>query len=388
MTTVRVSYGERNPTHEVSLSDGVTTYGLIFAGGSRALQEVPLSPPAAEFANSQVNWIGGKGRLRFQDDETGYFDDYFLWSTHDQRLLPSLQWRFATGLRSGDTSLPGNTSSISWWSLYGNTPASKIARYLAISFVASSSYNADKGYLYIRRRGPPGTMHFELCSNNAGVPGTVLQTVTKTTSDITDTINVFQVFDWSGTQALVSTTTYHVKIYGASSDTSTDYWQVLCNNGGTSAYSANGSSWNTASVSMFYRVVDAATSRQWFFFQLEGAFYAVSKNDSGAASVIKMNGVRGTATSGTTSSLTDTNLAMTTNQYVGAYIRIYDGVGDGQIAVIASNTATAFTASFAIAPDATSRYLVYSTDVWNAITGTPGLGVVTGKPAIGNAIAY
>jgi hypothetical protein len=40
-----------------------------------------LSPPARAFENEQRNWIGGRGTLRFDEDPTGYFDDFFLWST-------------------------------------------------------------------------------------------------------------------------------------------------------------------------------------------------------------------------------------------------------------------------------------------------------------------
>lgn len=390
MTTVTVSYGELEPTHDISLSDGSTTYGLIFAGGSRALQEIPLSPPADAFANEQKNWVGGRGRIKYEDDQSGYFDDFSLWSTTEQKLMPSLQWRFATGIRSGvDSSLPGDNASMAWWKLYGNDPTNKIAPYLAIPFVASSSYSAKTIYLYLRRRGTPGTLTARLRTDSAGSPSSVLKSIQVTTSTITDTINVFQAFVITSAQALTSGTTYWITIEDDGTATSSNYWSVLCNASGTSSkYSTDLSSWTTSTVSMYYRVTDADTSRQWFFFPHEGAFYAVSRNDDGTTSALKTNGVRGTATSGTTTTLTDTNLAMTTNQYAGAYIRIFDGTGDGQIRQIVSNTSTAFTVATWIAPDTTSRYVVYGTDVWTTTTGTPGLSVVRTKPVSIGGIVY
>lgn len=393
MTTVTVSYGELEPTHDISLSDGSTTYGLIFAGGSRVLQEIPLSPPADAFANEQNNWVGGRGKKEFEDDQTGYYNDFSLWSTTEGKLLPSLQWRFFYGRTGSDTNLPGDNMNIAWWKLYGNDPTNKVARYLAVPFVASSSYNADKGYLYMRKRGSPGTLTFELCSDTTGSPGSVLKTVVTT---VTDTVGLFTVFDWTTTQALVSGTTYWVKIYGDAADTSASYWEVLCNLGATSKYSAAGSVWTTSTVTMFHRVTGADVNRQWFFFHLNGGFYAVDKKDDGSASTLIINGVRGTATAGTSTTLTNTNITMVTNQYAAgtgipaAFIRIYDGTGDGQVRQIASNTTTQFTVSPAwdVTPDTTSRYVVYGTDVWTTITGTPGLGAVTGKPAIGNNVAY
>lgn len=403
MTTVTVSAGAVNPTHHISLQDDTDAnialgtgnkYGFIFApGGPRVFQEMPISPPAQQFENQQRQWVGGRGFLRYQDNNTGFFDSQRLWSTTDGKILPAFQFRFATGVRTNvDESLPGDNASMAWWKLYPNAddPTNHITRYLSIVFPASASYNADKAYLHIRRRGTPGTLTFELCSETSSHPGTVLQTVTKTTSDITDTLSVYQLFDWSGTQALTSSTNYWIKVYGASSDTSANHWEVLCNGSGTSSkYSTDNSSWTTSNVSMYYRVTDADTARKWWFFDLEGGTYMVSQNDDRTASICKTNGVRGTATAATSTTLTDSNLSMTTNQYANAYIRIYDGVGDGQVRQITSNTGTQFTVpTWDVTPDTTSRYVVYGTGIWTATTGTSGLGYVVNQPVTADKTVY
>ena len=146
MPSVNVSYGLPSPTHDISLSDGTNTYGLIFAkGGTRVLQEIPLSPPARQFDIEQKNWIGGHGRRRYDDDPTGFFDSENLWSTTEGKLMPQLRWRFAESLRNANTFFPTGSSAYAWWKLYGNTPASRIARYLSTAFVPSANYAADKG---------------------------------------------------------------------------------------------------------------------------------------------------------------------------------------------------------------------------------------------------
>lgn len=394
MTNVVVSNGELNPTHDLSLSDGVTTYGLQFQSGPRVLQEMPLSPPAQQFDVNQRNWMSGRGFKRYADDNSGFYDSNFLWSTSDGKLFPVPQWRFALGIRAAvDESLPVDGSALAWWKLYGNDPTNKIARHLSIAFAASATYSADKCHLYIRRRGTPvsNLLTFELCSDSAGSPGTVLQTVTKTITNITDTVSMYLDFDWTGTQALTAATTYHLKIYGGAGDTAANHWEVLCNSAGTSSkYSAAGSVWTTSTVSMYYRVTDTDTARKWWFFFLEDVLYAVDQKDSGAASVLKTSGVRGTATSASPTTLLDTNLTgVSTNQFAGARIRIYDGTGDGQSRLISSNTTTQFTVpTWDITPDATSKYIVYGTRYWLATTGTPGLGAVKGQPVTADKTAY
>lgn len=70
----------------------------------------------------------------------------------------------------------------------------------------------------------------------------------------------------------------------------------------------------------------------------------------------------GTATSGTTGTLTDTNQSWTADTYEDYVLWIYSGTGSGQYARIASNTTTALTFNsddtLTTAPDSTSKYRV------------------------------
>ena len=392
MTTVNVSATETDPTHDVSISDGSTTYGLIYAGGPRVLQEIPFSPPAQSFQVEQKNWVGGRGRPRYKDDPTGFFDSLSMWTTADGKIFPFLQWRFASGMRADvDEDLPGDNESMAWWQLYGDTAASRIARYLSRSFTASNSVAADKTYLWIRRRGTPGTLTFELCANSSGDPGTVLQTVTKTTSNITDTISLYTLFDWSGTEGRTATTVYHLKVYGASTDDADDHWEILVDSAGSGKYSAAGSVWSATSIgALFYRITGTDTGRTWYLFNLEGGTYACSKYNGSTASELLLNGERGTATAATSTSLTCSALSMTTDQYADGYtyIRIIDGTGDGQVRLITANTGTAFTVdTWDETPSTDSRFVVYSTKYWKAVTGTHGLGKVVSQPIVASKVA-
>ena len=393
MTTVNVGYGISDPSHDLSLYDGTNTFGLIFAGGPRVLQEIPLTPPAQAFENTQENWIGGRGRVRFHDDPTGFFDSQSLWTMTDGRIFPQLQWRFATGVRTAHTYLPGDNQSIRWWGLYADAeeggPEARVTRWLSVEFTPTANITADKAYLYIRKKGTPGTLTFELRNDNgAGSPSTVRQTVTKTVSDITDTVSVYQLFDWSSTDSLTSGTVYHIVVYGASTDDAADHWEVLGDIDGTaSKYSTDGSAWGSAEITMYFRVTDADVNRQWRFFSLEGALYAAAQNDDNSNSKVILLGVRGTASAGTSTTLVNSGASMTADAHIGSYIRIFDGTGDGQIRLITDNDATSFTVSPAwdVTPDTTSRYTVASPI---ASTLTTFSAPLKGKPITVDKVAY
>ena len=79
----------------------------------------------------------------------------------------------------------------------------------------------------------------------------------------------------------------------------------------------------------------------------------------------------GTSTGGNTAStLNDTGKAWTTNAYRGLYVTITSGLGSGQTALIASNTATVLTISttWTTTPDSTSKYEVWSCAINRAIS--------------------
>jgi hypothetical protein len=90
-----------------------------------------------------------------------------------------------------------------------------------------------------------------------------------------------------------------------------------------------------------------------------------------------LEGINGTATSGTSSSLTNGALAMETNRWRDGFIQIVGGTGAGQMRRISSNTGVTFNVArnWSTSPDNTSVYVVWRSGV--AAVG----GIVTAKTA-------
>lgn len=277
-------------THEISLSDGVRKFGILLSNGPRSIQETSvlgstliLNSQGSKYGDydpsmahlEQSDWSAGRGNEDFTNDNTRFFDSRNCWTMQENRVFPSLQWKFATGYRSADMNQPG---SVKWRGMYGGM------RYYSQSFVASASYNADRAYVWTRTQGAPGTITLNLCANNAGVPGTVLATKAVAFADPAPLMEIKD-FDWTGTVALTSGTTYHIVVYGDANDNVSNHWLVGFDATGTGTYqySSNGTAWTTGSGAMFYRVTDTNVNKTWKGFHVGSAFYLVdNKNDGGA----------------------------------------------------------------------------------------------------------
>ena len=378
MPTAKATPTTELASHDVTLSNGVERIGLLFRDGPKVLQEIPISEGARPFSRQQKSWFSGMSRLRYEDDPMGYWDAASMWTMTDGKLFPMPQWKWAKGFRSADYNMPGDVTY------------QKVDTYISVAFAASASYNSDKMLLWLDWEGVPTDLTYRICSDTAGSPGTVLKsgTIAVTSATRTGPTEI----DWTTTQALTSGTTYHLVIYNAGS--ANDYWKVATDaDGAGSKTSADGSTnWTAAAYSMYYRVTDADTHREWKFFFFNRCQYAVSINDDGTSSVLYMNGDRFAPTSAGASTVTDTSSGISTgwatNQWAGAYIRVIVGPGLGQVRQIASNTSTQITvtAAWDKIPTTESRLVIYSTPIWQLLTS--GLGAVTGSPVSVNNITY
>lgn len=79
---------------------------------------------------------------------------------------------------------------------------------------------------------------------------------------------------------------------------------------------------------------------------------------------------RGTATSGTTTTLVDTNKSWNTNQWSGYWVRIFSGTGENQLRQITGNTVNTLTYASGTAVDTTSMYLIEGFDAGVATSAT------------------
>lgn len=391
--------GKANAPYEIELIDSKSRkkYGLKIPQGSLQIGTVSqddtvyirnVGKRVGDF-DEQRNWKAGRGTENLSDNADGYWDSQNAWTLTPGHVHQGLQWYHARGLRNEDMYMPTNSEGDVQFQPLLNT-----SLYISNSFSASASYSADKAYLWIRRRGTPGTLTLKLHSDNSGDPGTVLQTVTKTVSDITDYVSVYQVFDWTSTESLTASTTYHISVYGASTDDRDNHWEIGVNPDNASGkISSDGATWTASgwSYGMYYRVTDADTARQWFRFYMSGAFYVIDKkNDLTTASKLYINGDRGIATAGASTTLTDSAKSWTADRYIGAYVKITAGTGVGQVREITDNDGTSLTVSaWTTNPSTDSEYIIYGTPWFTEITPSGAtLAVCTSEPKVVNNIAY
>lgn len=393
---VKVNPGAKNPTHDISLSDGVQTWGLRLDGGPKAIQETPQSPStihtprySAKFGDwepgyshlEQRTWHGGRGANDFSLDPARFYDSMMAYTLIEGVAFPAPQWKFASGLRSTHEDLPGD---MDWQVLLGSQS------YIAAQFtVGGSTFDAQQVRVWLRRIGSPGTLTLEIWTDDGSdKPNTLVASAGDSvdTQVIKDVISQFHGFDVSAASNLSASTKYHVVVFAAGTDSTANHWELGVNAGGAaSSQSSDGSSWNNATFSLYYRVEDADTNRKFHFFEMEGGLYAVDQKADESDSSLYMQGERGRATAGGNNTLTDTNMGADTawanDQWNGWYIKIFAGTGRGQWRLISDTSAAGVitvSESWDINPNNTSDYVIYGGDAWQSIslTGDALTGVV------------
>ena len=299
---VRVGPKEKNPTHDIALSDEVERWGLRLDGGIQSVQEISQTPSTifrtgggkkygsgdpAYSHEQQDSWHGGRGLEDFSDDDTGYYSGKFLWSQVPGQLTPAPLWRWAeTDHRDYNMYQPTAGRNVDWRQLRDTT------RYFASSFTVAAqdatNYAADKAYVLIRRRGTPGTLTVELWTNTAGAPNAIISgiTATITTTNVPDIISLWRVADWTGTTTLTHGTVYWIVVYGASTDNASNHWEVAVDAAGTnSVVSSAGSTWSSAGDTMYFRVVNADVASKAHGFFLGTDMYYVTQPASGNSAI-------------------------------------------------------------------------------------------------------
>ncbi|TXH15995.1 MAG: hypothetical protein E6R03_06315 [Hyphomicrobiaceae bacterium] len=381
---IKLSSGRETRAYGIVLDEGAgaLSIGATAADDSVYIRNVGKRP--GDF-DEQRGWKGGRGVEKFNDNDEGFWDSLNAWTLTKGHVHNGILQEFGKGLRTAQDNL---SDSKSWKAMYSGT------RSISVSFTADTTADYDKAYMWVRWAGSSvatNALTFKLHSDSSGSPGTVLQTVTKAVTDVDgDAPSVFMEFDWSGTQNLVSGTTYHITLTGATSSTKDTHWEVAADADGTSSkISSDASTYTSPAVSFsaLYRITDADTARRFFPFFLDNHLYVVDQKDDGTtASQLYINGDKGQATGGSTTTLIDTNFGCRTsawsdNVLAGATLKFKKN-NRWYYATIASHTGSTYTFSSAtaVAPASGNPYHIYSTKYWTEITGH-GLGVVTGEPA-------
>ena len=399
---------DKNPSHNITITDGSTTYGLNIVDGEgninpRAFTRTPIprtgiktSTGSTKYGDfefpymsiAQDDWSGGRGNNNFDEDATRFADSQRLTSRHSKRLMLGGQETWTDGYRDVDQYMPG---SLTWQTLTGSS------RYIEYEFSASATYTAEQVYVWVRRRGSPGTLTCGIYSDSGGDPNTALAEATITTSNITDTVSVLQRFNYAD-QSLTSGTAYHIVIYGAAGDNSTNYWQVgtdAADTNNVTQSSSDGSSWSNASYDLYFRNVDSNTDVSALFFEYKGALYAVVNRYS-TSPRLYINGDRGVVTGGGqgTTALGDSTKSWTTNEFAGATCVLTAGNGSryGRYwSTITSNTGTVLTLDDAltgvpVADD--TEYVIVGDDTWIEITGHGLTGPITDAAVFDDTVYF
>lgn len=275
--------------YELYLADGVeslsedsaeeSTFNARFSSGKKKYGLDPLLN-LVEWRD----WTGGRGNKSAEDDMSAYYDG-IAWTLSPGMIVPAPQWKIATGLRNENRYLPGN---MTW------KPLLDANKYQSIAFTASASYNAVHIYAFIRRVGAPGTLTMNLHSDSSGSPGAILKTVTKTISDITDYIDVYEAFsNTSSPQALIIGTNYHISLFGGQSDYGDSHWEIGVDRATPgSKHSLDGINWNDADWKIYYRVTAANVSNNHVFQSVGSTVYCTTRPGSGTSSFYSFaNGV-------------------------------------------------------------------------------------------------
>jgi hypothetical protein len=386
MTKVTVGPETRSLTHDISLTDvHGSTWGFKLEKGARDIQEIPQTPSTVHFGGGgtkfgdwepgfshleQRTWTGGRGLDDFSLDVTRFYDSLNAFTMLEDKCFPAPQWKFAKGIRTTHENLPGD---VNWQALTGDE------RYVSSTFtVGGSNLSADNLEFWIRRIGSPGTLTAEVWTNSSGDPSVVVASATKTATvdEIIDWISELYTFDVSAASDLSSSTVYHVVLYGASTDDAANHWEVgVDNTGSASKKSTAGSSWSTATFSLYYRLSDTDIDRKWHFFAHLQQLYAVDQRADDGNSTLLMHGERGRATGSSNTTLVDSNNgedgSWIDDQWNGWYVRIVKGKGKGQKRLITDTSAAGNSITVAkwdANPNTTSDYVIYGGDVWQEIT--------------------
>lgn len=287
-TRAKVNPRTSNPTHTISLSDGVQNWGLRLEGDYKYIQETPQTPSTlminragGEYGDfdpsmshiQQSEWIGGRGSERFVEDQTRFFDSKNMWTISSGMILPTLQWHYSIGAHVSQNMLQ-LARNYNWKSLANNT--------YTVQFTPAATYTATKINLWIKKIGSPGTLTVAIYSDSADKPNAVVTSTTITRNSLFDENVHF--YEFTVSTSLTGSTKYHLVVYGPSTDTVQNHWEVMCVNydGNPLAYtSSDRVTYTTSTYKMYHKISATPTNVGYKFFTFLDNLYAVQLYPTG-----------------------------------------------------------------------------------------------------------
>ena len=345
----------------------------------------PWSPIAQE------SWLGGRANLEFDKDATRFLDS-FCANTQYGYFSNGPLATYATGIRTVSQELPGSVKFL----------PIKPGEFLYFASKRNIlTVTAKYLYLILKRKGtPPSSLTITIRSDNAGLPGTVLKTITVATTDITDVVSEFRRLEIPLTYGFTAGTPIWFYVTTASADED-NYWSigVFDKALSTAKASPDGTNWVNVPYDLYYRITPADDANvQCRQFKYRYAEY-VAMSINGAASALYMNGDRGMAdvNTGHLDQVIDSVKAWTTDQWKGCVVKIVSGPGVTEWTnwrLITSNDASNLNVSpnWTIEHTALTEYLILGSDIMTTIVAAGTVGKLTKPvdydPLVINNIVY
>lgn len=348
---------------DANIQDITDEGGLVTGGGQGKFGDYE-----PRFANiEQRDWSGGRGQEDLED-LSRYFDSENIFSLIPGRIIPSIFWTWARGLRNEDRS---------WLTtvVAEENSGSIVAREYSKPFTASASYSVKYAYAILYANGA-SNFTAKIYTDVAGSPDTVITNGTSGAiahSDIDggSGVPVIVKFTFATAPSVTASTDYHFVIAQSGGGTS-----IMTDNGKTTDSKMSEDSWSSESTGlqgMLFRLTDEDEARHLIPFEHFRAQMALAVYEDGSNSKLYINGDRGKATGGSADTIIDTDKGLrgtwTADQWDDAWVWIINGAGEGQKREITANTAAGtitVTPDFDVTPDTTSTYIIYVTDDWHS----------------------
>lgn len=368
------------PEFTVTLSDGVSTIGLMTANKS-GIRRLPRSPGAERKAIRQEDWTGGRGSDVFRRDTSKFLDSINLNTSVDGYAMNGPLMKITAGRgTAGNMSRkvvshqPGTHSNLDVL-LPNSAGQAKKQKFTIATGEGFTSLNVS---ILARKIGTPANdLTVALHLDNSGSVGTQVAYVLLTPASVTDDRLTWRILTtaWNLTVA----GDYWILVYG-SGNTSTNGWRILLDGISGEPYHIISSSVNGA--------------RRVKMFEYKRQLYALVMYDTANAQLL-MNGDRGVATgTQSTTTLVDTTKtsAWRDDEWNGCTLYVTAGTNKGEYRTItdtvkATGTLTLDVAlpQVCVAGATGSEYVILGSETWQEAgytTALSGSGLTTASDVV------
>lgn len=396
--TTAVSPTDRVPKHDITLSDGTDTIGIVITGedgkpNHRAIQETPIQRTALKTSTgenkysdfelpymslAQDDWSGGRGGLNFEDDKTRYYDGYRINTENEHMLIPGSKEVYQS---AGVRTFTQNINNVAG---EGGNPIYGQVKYLLVPQNGSKhatkftgTFTLTEIWLWIQRVGTPtGTLTVELWTDSSGPSAKANDIGTLTTTTVTDTESELRIFKPAAGIAIAGS--YWIVIYDTlASSSTTNCWHFGYGAAvaSTTAATYAPSTWSVSYNNIYYRCVDGTSLDGGIYFEYKRQKYLVTRPTAGGNSTIYINGDRGAAdsNSGDKTLLNDATKSATwaADEWIGCVVLITKGPGSEENQPwreITDNTTTTLSVSptWEVAHTTSTEYVILKSKKWTS----------------------